>query len=159
MTVVDATFETLNMARIPAPALLLPPHQLPEHQCNVTDDPMWAAGYADGTQILECNGVEDHAFADVDLDKLEWFALVPRHAAENPYAEIQHVVKQTEGTKVIFFRRRQIELGQVLSGGPQQWVSVPVLGLKVTVGDRVAKVYEFFMPNGSTLLSDDYQAI
>jgi hypothetical protein len=129
------------------------------HTCTATDDLVWVAIYSDQTQLQECNGEADHAFGDIDLERLAYFALVPRSASADPLAEKQHVVKQTPNTRIIFFRRRQIEIAQTIAGGPQQWATIPVLGLKLTVGDRVAKVYQYLMPNGSTLLSDDFAAI
>lgn len=47
----------------------------------------------------------------------------------------------------------QQELG---TGG---WRVICVLGLKVTLGTRVAKVFQFILPDGSTLLSADLNAV
>jgi hypothetical protein len=125
----------------------------PTHACTSTDQLLWVAGYDDGTQLEECDGNADHGFGEVDLERLRYFALVPRSGGG-----VQHVVQQSKGTKLIFFRRRQIELSQDLDGA-QEWVTIPVLGLKITAGDRVTKVYEYLLPNGSTLLTDDFAAL
>jgi hypothetical protein len=133
------------------------------HDCHVTDDLVWVASYADRSQLLECDGEADHAFADIDLERLKFFALVPRAAASDAHDEVQHVFKQTADTKLIFFRRRQSEIG-LATGEVSPWQTLHVLGFKKTVRfddgqERSVKTYLYVLPSGSTLLTDDFAAL
>jgi hypothetical protein len=133
------------------------------HECHVTDDLVWVASYTGGAQLLECDGEADHAFADIDLERLEFFALVPRAAAVDAHDEVQHVFKQTADTKLIFFRRRQFEIG-LATGERTFWQTLSVLGFKKAVRfedgqERSVKTYLYILPGGSTLLTDDFAAL
>jgi hypothetical protein len=111
----------------------------------------WLAIYTDGIQFPECDGEACHVFGQIDLDRLESFALVPR---EGDYPNF--VFLRTEDTTPIFFRRFQ---RSVLGADDAPWTEFCCIGFKKTLGDRVVKVYQFVGPDGSTLLTDNFQAL
>ncbi len=127
--------------------------EVPIHpNCTTARDPdsfIWVAHFKDGSELLECDGERCHVFAEIDLDQLEAFGLANSSDGIRVYA-----YEQTESSRLIFFRRMQQELN---SGEP--WRIINVIGMKITVGDRVAKVYEFILPDGSTLLSTNLNAV
>jgi hypothetical protein len=113
---------------------------------------LWIAVYSDGQQLPECDGERCHVFAEIDLSRLIEFILTP---FDDQVTVPSHVFKVTTDTTPIFFRRYQ----QMLNSGDDTWAEYACLGFKKIVGDRAVKVYQFISSNGSTLLTDDFQAV
>jgi hypothetical protein len=86
-------------------------------------------------------------FADVDQEHVQTLMLLQA-------TEIRHLVDVPEGAQPIFFRRRSIEINALTSEGTPR-PTVHCIGWRQ--GD--AAVYLFVFEDGSTLLSNDLQAI
>lgn len=107
----------------------------------------WVALDADGGFIAEYDHPEGRGFADVDGMKVKHLKLDPN----NPFLQ-SHCVEIPDGAIPVFFRRRSIALQP--SGG-ETLPSVHCIGWKK--GDT--SVYLFVFNDGSTLLTDDLQAV
>lgn len=116
----------------------------------------WRVHYSDGTTFdeYEPDGTE-HSFAEVDNPRVAVVELLPQH---DWLAE--HVVKidAAAGTRPIFFRRRS-RIVNLESGEDTAGPVIHCLGWQKTVNGRNVASYLFLFADGSSLTTDDYQAV
>lgn len=103
----------------------------------------WAALYHDGSSIQEYDRPDGHGFAVVDSAQVKRLTLVSDSSS--------HSVTMPAGATPVFFRRRSI----ALQPGGDPIPTVHCIGWK---RDDSA-VYLFIGEDGSTLLTDDLQAV
>jgi hypothetical protein len=122
-----------------------------------TDLWTWAVVYSDGVRFLECRGEGQRhaAYADIDLDRVQAMALLPMREGLS-----QYVVKMTSpDMRPVFFRRRYVEVnvGAESVVGRQ---TIHCLGYQfATPGGCKVEHYTFVFEDGSTLLTNDRQAV
>ncbi len=110
----------------------------------------WGAIYTDRPSVTEYGRVEGRGFAEVESTRARRLVLLN---ASNPHLA-SHSVDVPPGAIPVFFRRRSIELDP-LAGEEQSRRTVHCIGWK---RDKQA-VYLFVFDDGSTLLTDDLQAV
>lgn len=114
----------------------------------------WVALYDDGSRLFEYDETGSHGFTEVDLSRLRVFLLVPTQ----PGFSTHHVqIAPSKGQRPIFFRRRSIQLAQ--DGSEVEKKTVHCLGSQSTVQGVNVASYLFLFEDGSSLLTDDYQAV
>jgi hypothetical protein len=116
----------------------------------VKDAYTWGAIYTDGSSIGEYDDPGGLGFAAVDSTQVKRLGLLN---ASSPHLA-SHSVDIPPGATPIFFRRRSIELGPIV-GEEQGRSTVHCIGWKR--GDEA--VYLFVYDDGSTLLTNDLQAV
>ncbi len=120
----------------------------------------WRAVYTDDSFLDEHpDGDTTHAFADIAMERLAAFWLMPQDASL-PHALIRVTDPRT---RVIFFRRRtltatQQELEQTDGLIGKLTNTLHVLGWQRTVNGRNVQSFTFIYPDGSMLVSDDRDA-
>jgi hypothetical protein len=112
------------------------------------DKYMWQVIYADGTFTAEYDlGRSDgRGFAEIEDKTVKHICLLNLGLAV-------HTVNIPDGAQPVFFRRRMIALDG--SGSEQGRSTVHCIGWK----RAESACYLFVLPDGSTLLSDDLQAV
>ena len=106
----------------------------------------WRVVYDDGQTCINEN--EDNSFANVDVSRAKHILLIP--LAGDSFCR----VNIPEGATPVFFRRRSITLDP-LSGQESNRTTIHCIGWKR--GDEA--VYLFIHEDGSTLLTDNLQAV
>jgi hypothetical protein len=112
----------------------------------------WLVTYSDGTNTEEFDDArpDGRGWAEIEQDKsVKSIALLPTI----PFDDVAHTVLIPDGATPIFFRRRTIALDG--SGSEQERTTAHCIGWK----REEQAVYLFVFPDGSTLLSDDLQAV
>jgi hypothetical protein len=109
----------------------------------------WAAIYTDGSFIAEYEPgcPEGHGFAEVDSTRVKQMRI-----ASNDLHLRSHYIEIPEGATPVFFRRRSIALQP--SGG-ETLPTAHCIGWK----QGESAVYLFVFNDGSTLLTNDLQAV
>ena len=110
----------------------------------------WGVIYTDGASLGEYDRVEGLGFAAVDSVRVKRVVLLN---SSSPYLQ-SHSVDIPTGATPIFFRRRSIEL-HLLDEQVQNRSTVHCIGWK---RDAQA-VYLFVYDDGSTLMTDNLQAV
>jgi hypothetical protein len=106
----------------------------------------WTAFYEDGSSIREYDHPDGHGFAVVDSAQVKRLALVCDLRS--------HSVVVPSGAEPVFFRRRSI-IVNLVDESTESRQTVHCIGWK---HDDKA-VYLFVFEDGSTLLTDDLQAV
>lgn len=109
----------------------------------------WVAICADDSFIGEYDRPDARGFAEVDGLQVKQLKL----ESSNPHLR-SHYVEIPQGTTPVFFRRRRIEINP-LNGQERGRSTVHCIGWKL---DNTA-VYLFVFDDGSTLLTDNLQAV
>ena len=114
----------------------------------------WLVTYEDGTTTAEYDAVrtDGRGWAEIETKPITSLALV---ALDGRVAHVVHLNPTFEAP--VFFRRRQIALDG--SGNEQGRVTTHCIGWKSTVPFEQSAVYLFVFPDGTTLLTDDLQAV
>jgi hypothetical protein len=108
----------------------------------------WDACYTDGSFIAEDDREEGRAFSEVDKGRVQALRLF--HCKAGP----SHRVDVPRGAQPVFFRRRSITIDP-LQGESSPRPTVHCIGWKR--GEEA--VYLFVLDDGSTLLTDNLQAV
>jgi len=138
----------------------------------------WSVTYDDGSCIAEYDDAapDGHGFADVDLSrarKLQLFpsstvgpiayaTLPPAVSAESTIVEFYlpclpiHTVLLPPLARPIFFRRRSIAL---MSDDERKYSTIHCIGYQETVHGHNMAVYHFISEDGSSTITNDYQAV
>lgn len=113
------------------------------------DDYLWRGHYSDQTTIDEIgpDGVP-RPFADIDLSRLKALELI---------GERSYVVPISPGIRPIFFRRRRIET--TMDGAEVGRSTITCIGWQKTERGRNVQSFLFLFPDGSSVLSDDRNAV
>lgn len=122
----------------------------------------WEAVYKDDTAISEFDYPEGRGFADVDKDRVKELYIV------GETQELRgHVVLVPDGAQPVFFRRRYM----AIKTSDRTIRGVPTLHNAIDASDLIATVhcigwkrddkavYLFVFEDGSSMLSDDLQAV
>lgn len=104
----------------------------------------WFVLYKDGSSIREYDNPDGHGFSAVDSANVKQLTLTSSFCS--------HSVDVPDGATPVFFRRRSIEMHP---DGQTQLPSVHCIGWK----RENTAVYLFISEDGSTLLTDNLQAI
>jgi hypothetical protein len=114
---------------------------------------LWKAHYTDGTTLdeLDDDGV-GRPFAAIDLLRLAALELLPQQEHVR-----RHILRIDDG-RPIFFRRRRIELDPV-EGIEVGRSTVTCLGYQTTIRGRNMQLFLFLFGDGSTLLTDNREAV
>ncbi|MGZ6360766.1 MAG: hypothetical protein ACXWP0_03695 [Ktedonobacterales bacterium] len=117
----------------------------------------WRVHYSDGSMFDEydANGNE-HGFAEVENSRVVAVELQPQHPDV-----CGHVVKidaSRDAMRPIFFRRRS-RIVNLETGGDTTGAVIHCIGWHKTVNGRNIAAYTFIFADGSTLTTDDYQAV
>lgn len=115
----------------------------------------WIAYYNDGTILQEIDPEGDHGFADIDHSKLVQFLLVPQKEGFYPVVVSINVA---EGQRLIFFRRTKIDFN-ITNGTESHRDRITCVGYQQTVQGTNVSVYNFIMPDGTSMLSNDHNAV
>lgn len=116
----------------------------------------WRVTYDDTTVFNEIDETgAEHGFAEVDLTRVHTVAWLPDHSGLQP---IVVQIDPATGQRPILFRRRVLSINPG-SGEELDRSCVHVLGWQRTINGRNVASYTFILPDGSILLSDDYQAV
>lgn len=99
---------------------------------------------------------QDHGFAEVDMARVVAVELIPQREDL-----AHHLVKidTSRGQRPIFFRRRYINLDPVTFEEQRNRMSATCLGWQNTVNGSNVASYTFYFDNGSSLVTDDHNAI
>ena len=118
-----------------------------------SDAYMWCITYRDGTDVKEFDGPDSigRGFAEVDHAKAKGLHLLPLRAGSMR----SHVVAIPEDATPLFFRRRTLTLDLMNEGETKTGATVHCIGWKR--GDQ--SLYLFIWEDGSSLLSEDLQAV
>ncbi len=108
----------------------------------------WGAMYSDSTCIAEYDRPEGRGFAEVDQIRVKELLLL--HLAGGT----SHSVHIPQGATPVFFRRRSVTISP-LAGESTPRPTTHCIGWKR--GDEA--IYLFVFDDGSTLLSNDLQAV
>jgi hypothetical protein len=108
----------------------------------------WGALYTDDTCIAEYDRKEGRGFAEVDHARVKTLLLLSLQDGAS------HSVNIPQGATPVFFRRRSVEINPLADESTPR-PTVHCIGWK---RDDKA-VYLFISDDGSTLLSDDLQAV
>lgn len=108
----------------------------------------WGALYTDDTCIAEYDREEGRGFAEVDQARVKTLLLLSLQDGAS------HSVNIPQGATPVFFRRRSIEIDP-LQGESTQRPTIHCIGWKK--GDEA--IYLFVFDDGSTLLTDNLQAV
>lgn len=108
----------------------------------------WGALYTDDTCIAEYDREEGRGFAEVDQARVKTLLLLSLQDGAS------YSVNIPQDATPVFFRRRSIEIDP-LQGESSPRPTVHCIGWK---SDDTA-TYLFILPDGSTLLTDDLQAV
>lgn len=118
-----------------------------------TDAYMWCITYRDGTDAKEFDGPDTigRGFAEVDHAQVKGLHLLPLRAGSMR----SHVVAIPEDGTPLFFRRRTLSLDPMSDEDAKTQGTVHCIGWK-----RVDQaVYLFIWEDGSSLLTEDLQAV
>lgn len=121
-----------------------------------TDGWTWCVHYSDGTTFDEYGADgREHGFREVDNSRVVAVELVPQHDGL-----VGHVVKidAPAGMRPICFRRRS-RLVNLDSGTDAAGPVIHCIGWQKTVNGKNVASYLFIFQDGSTLTTDDYQAV
>lgn len=114
----------------------------------------WLVVYRDGSMLHECDGQNPHAaYADIDIEQVDKMALIPLRDGLP-----QLVVQIAPGMRPIFFRRRLIEL-QIADGDTVGSQTIHCLGYSTNGNGPRTEHFTFVFDDGSTLLSNDRNAV
>ncbi len=113
---------------------------------QVKDTYTWRAVYDDERTCIQENA--ENSFAEVDQSRVKAVLLLPLQGCSS------HRVDIPDGATAVFFRRRSITLNPN-TDEQQSRTTVHCIGWKR--GSEA--VYLFVMDDGSTLLTDDLQAV
>lgn len=108
----------------------------------------WCAIYHDGTAISEFDRPEGRGFAEVEQSRVKDLLLLPQEGGET------YCMGIPLDAQPVFFRRRSIEINP-LAGESRSRPTAHCIGWK---SDETA-TYLFILPDGSTLLTDNLQAV
>lgn len=112
----------------------------------------WHALYDNDEAISEYDRPEGRGFAEVESTRVKTLLLTPLQGA-------LHRIDIPVGAQPIFFRRRSIELAP-LQGDVQSRSTVHCIGWKnAGLLSVQQEVYLFVFDDGSTLLTNDLQAV
>lgn len=114
----------------------------------------WEAIYDDGATLeeLEDDGTL-HGFREIDQERLVAFILRPLFPHLSQYA-----VQLNPGKRLIFFRKRRKTL-DMNSGEQRDEPPYQCIGYQETVNGKNVKSYVFVNIEGSSLLTDDHNAV
>jgi hypothetical protein len=112
------------------------------------DQYIWSVIYVDGTVMGEYGRVEGRGFAEIGDKHVKALDIEPL-----PQHLHAHRILVPDGAQPVFFRRRTIALDG--SANEQGRSTVHCIGWK----QEESAVYLFVFEDGSTLLSDDLQAV
>ena len=118
-----------------------------------SDAYMWVVTYQDGTDLKEFDSANQlgRGFAEVDHPKVKALHLLPVHAGSMR----AHVVAIPDDATPQFFRRRTLTLDALGDDEARAGGTVHCIGWK-----RVDQsVYLFLWDDGSSLLTEDLQAV
>lgn len=115
---------------------------------QIKDVYTWGALYDDNSCIGEYDRLEGRGFAEVESARVKELLLLSLQG------DSAHSVKIPQGATPVFFRRRSIEINP-LQGSSEARPTVHCIGWKR--GDEA--VYLFIFDDGSTLLTNDLQAV
>lgn len=121
----------------------------------MTDVYNWIAYYDDGTVLHEIDPNGDHGFHDIDQTKLIQFILVPVVEGFKP---IVVPINVAEGQRLIFFRRTRIEFN-IATEEEVSHTRITCVGYQQTVHGTNISVYNYILPDGTLLISNDHNAI
>jgi len=138
----------------------------------------WSVTYDDGSCIAEYDDAapDGHGFADVDLSRARKLQLFPSSnvgpiayatlplavSAESTIVEFYlpclpiHTVLLPPLARPIFFRRRSIAL---MSDDERKYSTIHCIGYQETVHGHNMAVYHFIAEDGSSTITNDYQAV
>jgi hypothetical protein len=106
----------------------------------------WHAVYDDEQTVIDENA--ENSFAEVDQARVKTLLLLPLQGC------VSHCVGIPQGAQAVFFRRRSIELN-LMNEQSHSRPTVHCIGWKQ--GD--SGVYLFIFEDGSTLLTNNLQAV
>jgi hypothetical protein len=109
----------------------------------------WYALYEDDDIISEHDRPEGRGFAEVDSTRVKALVLIPSQGTG-----ATHQIELPQDATPVFFRRRSIEIDP-LQGESTQRPTIHCIGWKK--GDEAT--YLFVFDDGSTLLTDNLQAV
>lgn len=115
------------------------------------DTYLWGAVYTDGSLIGEYDRLEGRGFADVDAARVKELYIFP--SASLPWK--MHHVRIPSGATPVFFRRRSVAVN-LTADEQQSHGTTHCIGWQRDGGEAV---YLFVGDDGTTLLTDDLEAV
>ncbi len=112
-----------------------------------------ASDCAGGDAVHTNDDRTEHVFACIDQEHLLALVLIPQVPGLSTY-----VLKLTDGTRPIFFRRHQMTVNP-LTGEEIDHTTVTCFGWQRSVSGETVAAYTFLFDDGSVVVSDDLQAV